>query len=533
MSNAPIAQAIRAGQTALGLELGSTRIKAVLIGPNHETLASGAFDWENRLEDGLWTYRLEDVWTGIRAAYRELAGEVEGKYGESLATVGAIGVSAMMHGYLPFDGDGNQIASFRTWRNTVTEYEADYLTRQFDFNIPQRWSIAHLYRAIRNGEEHVGRLGFLTTLAGYVHWRLTGEKVLGVGDAAGMFPIDSGTGDFDAKMLGQFEDIIRQERFPWHLKDVLPKVLPAGADAGNLTPEGAKLLDPTGALQPGVPLCPPEGDAGTGMTATNSVAPRTGNVSAGTSIFSMVVLERPLSKVYPELDIVATPSGRPVAMVHCNTCTSDLDAWVGMFGELLGQAGVSLSKSELYGLLYRQALSGPADCGGLVSYNCYSGEPVIGLSQGRPLFTRRQEEPMGLGAFMRAQLYAAMAPLKIGMDLLLKEEKVALDELYGHGGLFKTPVVGQQLMAGALNVPVSVMETAGEGGPWGMAVLAMFRLCRQEGQSLEEYLSGEVFARTQASRVQPVQGDVDGFETFLARYKAGLAVEALAAETGL
>ncbi len=517
---------ISSAQTALGIELGSTRIKAVLVGPGCQPLAAGAFDWENRLEDGLWTYHLDDVWAGIQAAYARLAGEVREKYGVTLERVGAIGVSAMMHGYLPFDKDGRQLAPFCTWRNTVTGEEARLLTDLFGFNIPQRWSIAHLYRAIRLGEEHVGQLGYLTTLAGYVHWKLTGQKVMGVGEAAGMFPIDSGACGFDTGMLDKFDRIVEGAGYAWRLRDVLPQVLPAGAAAGSLTPEGAKLLDPAGALQAGIPFCPPEGDAGTGMVATNSVAPRTGNVSAGTSIFAMVVLERPLSKVYPELDMVTTPAGRPVAMVHCNTCTSDLDAWVGLFAGLLEEAGAQLSRPRLYDLLYQAALAGPADCGGVVSYNCYAGEPVIGLEQGRPMLARRPEEALTLGGFMRAQLYAAMAPLKIGMDLLLEQEKAALDELYGHGGLFKTPVVGQRLMAGALGVPVSVMETAGEGGPWGMAVLAMFSQLGQ-GRSLEEYLAAEVFAGAKGSRELPRPADRAGFAAFLERYKAGLSAERL------
>lgn len=524
------AAAINAGETALGIELGSTRIKAVLIGPDHSPIATGAYDWENRLEDGVWTYRLEDAWKGVQSAYGEMAGEVMEKYGVQLRTLGTLGVSAMMHGYLPLGKDGNQLAEFRTWRNTITGEEAALLTERFRFNIPQRWSIAHLYRAIRLHEAHVKDLSHLTTLAGYIHWKLTGRHAMGVGEAAGMFPIDSGKCDFDRDMIASFDEILAEEGLSWRLRDVLPEVLPAGANAGSLTAEGAALLDPSGVLQPGVPVCPPEGDAGTGMTATNSVAPRTGNVSAGTSIFAMVVLERPLSKVYPELDMVTTPAGAPVAMVHCNTCTSDLDAWVSLFGQLLDKAGAKLSKGQLYDTLYEAALSGPADCGGITAYNCYSGEPVIGLGDGRPLLTRLPELPMDLGAFMRAQLYAAMAPLKLGMDLLLQKEHAALDGLTGHGGLFKTPVVGQRLMAGALGVPVSVMETAGEGGPWGMAILAMYSV-KGAGMALPEYLDREVFAEAKGSTAQPVQEDADGFRAFLGRYVAGLPIEKLAAQT--
>ena len=523
-------RAIQAGQTALGIELGSTRIKAVLIGPDHSPVAGGAFDWENQLTDGLWSYPLEQAVQGVQTAYRHMAGQVKEKYGVTLTKLGAMGVSAMMHGYLAFDEAGRQLCPFRTWRNTVTQREAELLTEEFNFNIPQRWSIAHLYRAVRLGEEHVPKIAFLTTLAGYIHWQLTGEKVLGVGDAAGMFPIDPDTGGFDRNMAEKFDRILGRENIPWRLFDILPKVLPAGADAGRLSAEGARLLDPTGALQPGAPLCPAEGDAGTGMAATNSVAPKTGNVSAGTSIFAMVVLDRPLSKVYPELDIVATPAGAPVAMVHCNTCTSDLDAWVGVFSQLLKKAGGRVDKPKLYDLLYNEALAAPEDCGGVISFNCYSGEPVIGLQKGRPLFTRRPEEPLSLGAFMRAELYAAMAPLKTGMDLLLKQEKAELLGLCGHGGLFKTPVVGQKLMAGALNVPVSVMETAGEGGPWGMALLAMYRL-RGEGRGLSDYLEEEVFKNTSKSRLEPDMKDVEGFAAFARGYNALLAAERLAAET--
>lgn len=530
MTQSQITAAIDAGRTALGIELGSTRIKAVLIGPDHSPIATGAFDWENRLENGIWTYRLEDAWTGIQAAFRQLAGEVKEKYGTDLRTLGAMGVSGMMHGYLALNKNGEQLAEFRTWRNTVTEEEAGLLTDLFQFNIPQRWSIAHLYRAIRLKEGHVKELAHLTTLAGYIHWKLTGRHAVGVGEAAGMFPIDSETCDFDEGMIGRFNHILKEENIPWQLRDVLPEVLPAGTNAGVLTPEGSKLLDPSGVLEAGIHLCPPEGDAGTGMAATNSVAPRTGNVSAGTSIFAMVVLERPLSRVYPELDMVTTPTGAPVAMVHCNTCTSDLDAWVNVFGQLLERAGAQVSKGQLYELLYQEALNGAAGCGGVTAYNCYSGEPVVGLSEGRPLLTRLPEIPMGLGEFMRAQLYAAMAPLKIGMELLLEKEHAGLDGLTGHGGLFKVPGVGQRLMAGALGVPVSVMETAGEGGPWGMALLAMYHMCG-DGMTLGEYLEKKVFAGTQGSTVEPLPEDAEGFAAFLNRYRAGLPVEKLAAET--
>ena len=523
MDTTQIAAAVKQGDTALGIELGSTRIKAVLIGPDHAPIATGAYDWENRLENGVWTYHLDDVWTGIQAAFREMREEVQSRYGVPLTTLGAMGVSAMMHGYLPFDQNGEQLCEFRTWRNTITEAEAQELTQLFQFNIPQRWSIAHLYRAIRQGEPHVRDIAFLTTLEGYVHWKLTGKKVLGVGEAAGMFPLDE-TGRFHPRMAAQFDEILQQRNIPWRLEDILPEILVAGDPAGELTPEGAKLLDSTGALQPGIPLCPPEGDAGTGMTATNSVSARTGNVSAGTSIFAMVVLEHPLSQVHPEIDMVATPAGLPAAMVHCNTCTSDLDAWVKLFAELLNSAGAQLPKSQLYDLLYHKALEGAADCGGVVSYNCYSGEPVIHLEEGRPLLMRLPESQLTLGNFMRAQLYAAMATLRLGMEILYGEH-VALEKLYGHGGLFKTKGVGQRLMAGALGVPVAVMETAGEGGPWGMALLAMYRKNRRPGDTLERYLQEQVFAQAKGEELPPDPADAAGFAAYLKRYQAGLAVE--------
>ena len=523
MDTTQIAAAVKKGDTALGIELGSTRIKAVLIGPDHAPIATGAYDWENRLENGVWTYHLDDVWTGIQAAFRELREEVQSRCGVPLTTLGAMGVSAMMHGYLPFDQNEAQLCEFRTWRNTITEAEAQELTQLFQFNIPQRWSIAHLYRAIRQGEAHVRDIAFLTTLEGYVHWKLTGKKVLGVGEAAGMFPLDE-TGRFHPRMVGQFDEILQQRHIPWRLEDILPEILVAGDPAGELTPEGAKLLDPTGTLQVGIPLCPPEGDAGTGMTATNSVSARTGNVSAGTSIFAMVVLEHPLSQVHPEIDMVATPAGLPAAMVHCNTCTSDLDAWVKLFAELLKAAGKELPKSQLYDLLYHKALEGAADCDGVVSYNCYSGEPVIHLEEGRPLLMRLPDSQLTLGNFMRAQLYAAMATLRLGMEILYGEH-VALEKLYGHGGLFKTKGVGQRLMAGALGVPVAVMETAGEGGPWGMALLAMYRKNRRPGDTLERYLQEQVFAQAKGEELPPDPDAAAGFAAYLRRYQAGLAVE--------
>ena len=515
----------------LGLELGSTRIKAVLVDGAGTPLARGAYDWENRQENGWWTNHLEEVQAGVRAAFAALAADWQAKTGAPLARVGALGVSAMMHGYLPFDKDGRQLAPFRTWRNTATGEAAAALTQRFGFNIPQRWSVAHLYQAMLKGETHVKDLAYLTTLAGYVHWQLTGRKVLGVGDASGMFPIDSAACDWDAGMLASFDELLAQAGLPFTLRQVLPKVLAAGEDAGCLTPEGARWLDPAGVLEPSAPLAPPEGDAGTGMAATNAVAARTGNVSAGTSVFAMAVLEKPLARVYPEIDMVTTPAGRPVAMVHCNTCTSDLDAWVKLFGQLLQAAGTELPKWKLYDLLYFQALEGEADCGGVLSYNYYSGEPVTGLEEGRPLLVRNPESRLNLPNFMRAQLYAAMATLKIGMDILFDQEHVVLSRLYGHGGLFKTKGVGQRLMAGALNVPVAVMETAGEGGPWGMALLAMYRKEREQDETLESYLEQKVFRDAAGDCVEPKPEDTAGFGRYIERYRTGLAVEQAAVES--
>ena len=529
MNSEAIRSAIAGGRTALGIEFGSTRIKAVLIGEDHAPVASGNHDWENRLENGVWTYALDDIWTGLRAAYRALADDVRARFGLELETVGAIGVSAMMHGYMAFDAEGALLAPFRTWRNTMTADASRELTELFSFNIPQRWSVAHLAQCIRSGEAHVARIAQLTTLAGYVHWMLTGERALGVGEASGMFPIDSRTNDYDAAMLEKF-DARFCENLPWKLRDLLPRVLPAGAPAGRLTEAGARRLDPSGRLRPGVPFCPPEGDAGTGMTATNSVAPRTGNVSAGTSVFAMVVLERPLRRVHEEIDMVATPTGRPAAMVHCNNCTSDLNAWVGLFGEFAKLAGLSLSPDELFGLLYRRALEGDADCGGLLAYNYFSGEHITGFSAGRPLFVRAPESALTLANFMRAHLFSALSVLKIGLDVLLGDEGVKIDRMYGHGGLFRTKGVGQRAMAAAIDAPVSVMETAGEGGAWGAALLAAYMLRRAPGEALEDYLSKRVFAGKAGEETRPDPADVAGFRAFIERYRAGLPIERAAVE---
>lgn len=525
-----LVQAIESGRTSLGIELGSTRIKAVLIGEDHQPLASGGHDWENRLENGVWTYDLKDVWTGLQEAYAKLAAEVQAKYGVVLTRVGSLGISAMMHGYLVFGGDGAQLVPFRTWRNTMTEEAATDLTNRFQFNIPQRWSIAHLYQALLNGEDHVKDIAFMTTLAGYVHWQLTGEKVLGVGEASGMFPIDSTVRDFDAKMLAQMDALLAERGIGWKLKDNLPRVLNAGDAGGALSPEGAKRLDPSGALQSGIPLCPPEGDAGTGMVATNSVAERTGNVSAGTSIFAMVVLEKALSALYPEIDMVTTPAGSPVAMVHCNNCSTDLDAWVKLFGETLALFGAEVEPDRLYGALYNKALEGEADAGGLLSFNYYSGEHIVHLDQGRPLFTRLPDSKLNVANFMRSLIFASMASLKIGMDILTEKEHVRLTQLLGHGGIFRTKGVAQRLMAGALNVPVVVMDSAGEGGAWGIALLAAYMREKDADQTLDEFLHG-VFAGDGGTSIQPVEADRMGFEVYMERFQKGLPIERAAVET--
>ena len=515
-------EAIKAGKAVLGIEFGSTRIKAVLVDGSHTPIAMGTYDWENRLENNIWTYSLEDIRKGLQGCYKSLADDVEAKYGEKLTTLGALGFSGMMHGYMPFNAEGELLVPFRTWRNTMTEEACKKLIPVFNFNIPQRWSIAHLYQAILSGEEHVKDIAFFTTLAGYIHWKLSGEKVLGIGEAAGMFPIDSTIMDFDQKMLDQFDDL---HHFDWKLRDILPKVLVAGESAGVLTAEGAKLLDPTGTLQPGVPMCPPEGDAGTGMVATNSVAVRTGNVSAGTSIFAMVVLEKAMQKVHEEIDMVTTPNGMPVAMVHCNNCTSDLNAWVNLFGECTESFGVKVDKNELYGVLYRKALEGAADCGGVTAYNYFSGEPITGLDAGRPMVVRTPDADFTLANFMRSHLYSAVATLKIGMDILLKEEHVAVDSLMGHGGFFKTPVVGQRVMAAGMNAPITVMDTASEGGAWGMAILAAFMKEKETGETLSSYLNDKIFAGQTGTTLQPEPEDVKGFEAFLEEYKRLLPAE--------
>ena len=512
-------------KTALGIEFGSTRIKAVLVDENHIPIASGDHEWENRLEDGIWTYSLEDIWSGLQDSYSNLVKDVKEKYDVELTEVGAIGFSAMMHGYMAFNEAGDLLVPFRTWRNSMTGQAAKELIELFQYNIPERWSIAHLYQAILNEETHVKEITFFTTLAGYIHWKMTGEKVLGIGDASGMFPIDMATKDYDAKMIAQFDALIEEKHFPWKLEEILPKALPAGAPAGVLTEEGAALLDVSGKLKAGIPICPPEGDAGTGMVATNSVARRTGNVSAGTSIFGMTVLEKPLENFYPEIDMVTTPSGDLVAMVHANNCTSDLNAWVNIFKEFSESFGMKVDMNDLYGTLYRKALEGDPDCGGLLSYGFFSGEFIMGMEEGRPLFVRKPDSKFNLANFMRTHLYTSMGALKVGMDILTKKEHVEIDKLLGHGGLFKTKGVGQRFMAAAMNTPISVMETAGEGGPWGMALLASYMINKAADETLDHYLAEKVFHGDEGTSMDPDPADVEGFEVFIERFKNGISME--------
>ena len=520
---------IESGKTALGIELGSTRIKAVLTDANNNPIASGNYDWENRLTDGIWTYTLEDIWTGIKTSYKNMAEDVKEKYGTDITTIGAIGFSAMMHGYMAFDKDKNLLVPFRTWRNSITGEAAEELSKLFNFNIPERWSIAHLYQAILNNEPHISDITYLTTLAGYVHWKLTGEFVLGVGEASGMFPIDSAKRNYNAEMIEKFDKLSSKKGFSQNIIDLLPKVLVAGDKAGTLTDEGAKLLDESGKLKSGIPLCPPEGDAGTGMVATNSITKRTGNVSAGTSVFAMVVLEKPLEKAYPEIDIVTTPCGDDVAMVHVNNCTSDLNAWVNIFREFADEAGLQISMPKLYDMLYFKALEGDKDCGGLLSYGYFSGENITHMSEGRPMFVRTPDSKFNLANMMRTHLYSSLATLKLGMDILYKEN-VQIDKMFGHGGLFKTKDVGQSFMAAAINTPVSLMETAGEGGAWGIALLASYMNTKQNGETLTDFLNNKVFAGGSVYTLESNADDVKGFNEFAKRYSDGLPIEKAAVE---
>ncbi|MBE6829260.1 MAG: ATPase [Ruminococcaceae bacterium] len=530
MKTDQIKHAISAGKTSLGIELGSTRIKAVLIGEDFVPIASGSHAWENRQKDGVWTYSQDEICAGLQSSYRDLAADVRGKYDTELTSVGAIGISAMMHGYLAFDKNGQLLVPFRTWRNTITGQAAEILTEQFHFNIPQRWSIAHLYQAILNGEPHVKDIAYLTTLAGYVHWLLTGRKVLGIGDASGMFPINSTTGTYDQAMMRKFDDLIGEKKFCWGIEDILPRVLPAGEQAGMLTESGASLLDPTGTLQAGIPFCPPEGDAGTGMVATNSVAVHTGNVSAGTSIFAMIVLKKPLSGIHPEIDLVTTPSGAAVAMIHCNNCTSDIDAWAKLFQEFTAHLGIESDIGAVFGTLYSAAVAGAPDCGGLLSYNYLSGEPVTGMENGCPLLLRPLQSEFTLANFMRMNLYSTLSTLKIGLDILVQQEQVQLDHICGHGGLFKRSCAGQQFLADAIGVPVSVMSTAGEGGAWGMALLAAYLHSHAEGESLEMFLADCVYANAEGTQLGPNPDGAAGFQAYMKRYVNCLPIEKAAAK---
>ena len=523
-------QTIQQGKAILGIEFGSTRIKAVLIDGENKPIAQGSHAWENQLVDGLWTYSIDAIWNGLQDCYADLRKDVQKQYGVEIENLAAIGISAMMHGYMAFNDKNEILVPFRTWRNTNTGKAAAELSKLFNYNIPLRWSISHLYQCILDGDKHVSDIKFQTTLAGYIHWQLTGEKVLGVGDASGMIPVDPQTKTYNAKMVEKFDQLIAPKKLGWKLLDIFPRVLVAGENAGSLTAEGAKRLDPSGHLKAGIPFCPPEGDAGTGMAATNAVKQRTGNVSAGTSSFSMIVLEKDLSKPYEAIDMVTTPDGSLVAMVHCNNCTSDLNAWVNLFKESLELMGQKVDMDELYGRLYNNALTGDADCGGLLAYNYISGEPVTGLAEGRPMFVRSANDKFNLANFMRVHLYGSIGVLKIGNDILLKEEKIKIDRITGHGGLFRTKGVGQRVLAAALNSPISVMETAGEGGAWGIALLASFVVNNDKKQNLADWLDAKVFAGNTGTEIAPTAADVEGFNKYIETYKAGLAIEKAAVE---
>lgn len=525
-----IAEIITSGACALGIEFGSTRIKGVLVDSQNRPIASGSHEWENRYDNGIWTYTLEDVVTGMQDCFAKTAADVKQKYGVTLKKVGAIGISAMMHGYMVFDKGGNLLVPFRTWRNNNAQEAADKLTEIFGYHIPARWSIAHLYQAILNGEEHVKDVAYQTTLEGFVHWLLTGRKVIGIGEASGMFPVDPETKMYHAHMLDSFNAILKGKGYLFRLEDILPNIMVAGEDAGRLTEEGARILDPTGNLECGVPFCPPEGDAGTGMVATNSIRRRTGNVSAGTSVFAMIVLEKELSKAYPEIDLVTTPVGDLVGMVHCNNCTSDINGWVNLFGEFAALAGVDIPKWKLYDMLYFEAEKGDKDCGGLTAYNYVSGENITEVDAGRPLFVRTPESKFSLANTMRTHLYSAFGALKVGCDIMLKEEGVKLDRITGHGGIFKTERVGQSILAAAINAPVTVMKTAGEGGAWGMAILANYLVSKEKGETLEAYLDEKVFKGQEGVTLAPNPEDVAGFDEFTKRYVNGLPVVRAAVE---
>ena len=520
---------IENGSAILGIEFGSTRIKSVLIAPDHSVIASGSHEWENDYVDGVWTYSQSAIISGFQSSYADLKADVMNKYGITLTRLAGMGISAMMHGYLPFNDKMELLVPFRTWRNTITGEAAQKLTEAFSFHMPQRWSLSHLYQAVLNNEKHVSDIRYITTLAGWAHYLLTGKKVLGIGDASGMMPIDSSTNDYDSRMIDIFDNLVSDRGYPWKLRDIMPVVLCAGDDAGSLTAEGALLIDPAGDLLPGCPLCPPEGDAGTGMTATNSVRERTGNVSAGTSIFSMVVLEKPLSKVYPEIDLVTTPSGRQVGMIHCNSCTSDINAWISLFAEFADTMGFRADIGDMFTRLFRKALEADTDCGGIVSFNYFAGEPVTGLSEGRPMLVRLPNAKMNLANFMRAQIYASMETLKYGMDIM-NAENVAIDQIFAHGGLFKTKGVAQNILAAAIHAPVTVMETAGEGGAWGIALLADYLLNREDGEALDHYLDEKVFNSMDQLTVTPSKEDEEGFDKYMKRFCACLPAQKSAVE---
>lgn len=516
------------GRTSLGIEFGSTRIKAVLIDSKFRTVATGSYEWENQLENGVWTYSLDAIWKGLRMSYRKLASEVFETYGETLSSVGAIGFSAMMHGYMAFDKDKQLLVPFRTWRNSMTKEAEKKLTERFHYTIPQRWSIAHLYQAMLNKEEHVNQIDYLTTLAGYIHWQLTGEKTIGIGDASGMFPIDTQAKMYNQEMVATFEQLAEKEGFPLKLDAILPTISLAGEVAGKLTQEGAYLLDPTGNLKPGIPICPPEGDAGTGMVATNSVAKRTGNISVGTSAFAMIVLEKELKTVYPEIDLVTTPSGDLVGMVHTNNCSSDINAWMQVFQEVTEIVGMEISKDRLFSVLLKEALNGDPDCGGLLSYGYYSGENIAGVNEGKPLFVRSPDSKFNLANFMRVHLASAFGAMRMGLDIL-EQEEIQMDKLVGHGGIFKTPEVGQRILASAMRAPITVMNTASEGGAWGIALLAAY-MKFGTGESLDVFLGENVFKGDLGVTLQPTEDEMGGYEVFMERYRAGLDIEKLAIE---
>ncbi|RKD71352.1 sugar (pentulose or hexulose) kinase [Sinobaca qinghaiensis] len=521
-------RAITEGNTSLGIEFGSTRIKTVLINNDFEVIASGSHEWENHFLDGYWTYSLADITAGMQAAYREMAEQVEKEYGVSLQVIGSIGISGMMHGYMAFDHAGELLTPFRTWRSTTTGAAAGQLTDTFQFNIPERWSIAHLYQAVLNEEEHLNHIDFMTTLSGYIHWLLTGTKAIGIGEASGMFPIDVSTQDYNDSMMESFDELTAG--YTWNVKNILPPIYTAGEQAGTLTAAGAGMLDVSKKLQPGIPFCPPEGDAGTGMVATNSVRKRTGNVSVGTSVFAMIVLEKELQKVLPEIDLVTTPAGSPVGMIHANNCSSDLNAWLTLFKEFYEAMGQTVDMNTVFEVMLKQSLEAEPDGGGMVSYGYFSGETITGFQEGRPLFVRSPESNFNLANVMRVHLYTAFAVLKIGMDILAEEENIAIDKILAHGGLFKTPLVGQRILAAVMNAPVSVMKTAGEGGAWGSAVLASYMRSKSTRESLEDFLDNHVFEDVEEQEVHPDETDVKGFETYMKRYKKGLAVEQAAVD---